>query len=147
MSRLMWKCRNPQAKITVVCGVRSASSLIAATSGTPDEVICRDHDMGMSLCSMYTFHCTTARSFSHSLLQVEIKLRLPDEDAHNRLSEVLSSQLLATHQQENIFFDGANRELSSKKTIVRCRFYDVDKRALLTIKVSILGGLRSGSRT
>ena len=72
------------------------------------------------------------------VVQIEIKLRLPSKDAHSRLAEILHPQLQATHHQENIFFDGGDRELSSKKTIVRCRFYNRNERALLTIKVSLV---------
>ena len=69
-------------------------------------------------------------------MQVEIKLRLGDEKAHDKLAAVLQPRLQATHQQENIFFDGAEQELSQQRTVVRCRFYNIDQRCLLTIKVA-----------
>lgn len=69
------------------------------------------------------------------LLQVEIKLRLPNQEAHDKLEAALKPELQATHQQENIFFDGADKELSQQKVVVRCRFYNTDQRCLLTIKV------------
>ena len=86
-------------------------------------------------------------------MQVEIKLRLADEDQHQRLAEALKPHLRETHNQENLFFDGADQELSSRHIVVRCRFYNTDKRALLTIKVhsgtrhspSKPGGMRNGS--
>ena len=86
-------------------------------------------------------------------MQVEIKLRLADEDQHRRLAEALKPHLRETHDQENFFFDGADQELSSRHTVLRCRFYNIDKRALLTIKVhsrtrrspSETRGLRNGS--
>ena len=68
-------------------------------------------------------------------MQVEIKLRLADGAQHQRLAEALKPHLRETHDQENLFFDGADQELSSRHTVVRCRFYNTDKRALLTIKV------------
>lgn len=83
--------------------------------------------------------CRAAICYSLSLLhvQIEIKLRLQDEGAHRLVAEALKPHLKETHKQENIFFDGSERELSSKKVIVRTRFYNTDKRCLLTIKVVI----------
>jgi hypothetical protein len=37
--------------------------------------------------------------------------------------------------QENYFFDGPGRELNSKRVVLRLRFYDTDKKAVLTLKV------------
>ena len=37
--------------------------------------------------------------------------------------------------QENYFFDGAGQELSSKRVVLRVRFYGGDKKAVLTLKV------------
>lgn len=37
--------------------------------------------------------------------------------------------------QENFFFDGPNKELNSRLVVLRLRFYDTDKKALLTLKV------------
>ena len=47
----------------------------------------------------------------------------------------MSAGLGATHKQENYFFDGPAAELNSKCTVLRLRFYDVDKKAVITIKV------------
>ena len=47
----------------------------------------------------------------------------------------MSAGLGATHKQENYFFDGPASELNSKRTVLRLRFYDVDKKAVITIKV------------
>ncbi len=66
---------------------------------------------------------------------MEIKLRLAGQAAHARAAEALRPAFRETHQQENIFFDGAARELSARRCVMRCRFYNVDKRALLTVKV------------
>lgn len=68
-------------------------------------------------------------------LQVEIKLRLRDQAAHDKVADALKSQLTATHKQENIFFDGSEKELSNQRIIVRTRFYNTDQQCLLTIKV------------
>jgi len=67
--------------------------------------------------------------------QVEIKLRLQDEEAHAKLGKALEPHFRETHKQENIFYDGTEGELSKKRVIVRTRFYNTDKRCLLTIKV------------
>jgi uncharacterized protein YjbK len=37
--------------------------------------------------------------------------------------------------QENYFFDGHAKELNSRFVVLRVRFYDVDKKAVLTLKV------------
>ena len=70
--------------------------------------------------------------------QVEIKLRLADRAAHARVAEALRPAFRETHQQENFFFDGARRELSSQRCVMRCRFYNTNKRALLTVKARCL---------
>lgn len=67
-------------------------------------------------------------------MEVEVKLRLPDSDAHQRLSTVLSQFHLKTHVQENIFFDGANSELSTNLAALRLRFYDLDSHCVLSLK-------------
>lgn len=69
------------------------------------------------------------------LMQVEIKLRLKDEEAHARLAAALKASYRTTHEQENYFFDGSSAELSSARVILRLRFYNFDKKALLTVKV------------
>lgn len=65
---------------------------------------------------------------------MEIKLRLADRAAHARVAEALRPAFRETHHQENFFFDGAQRELSSRRCVMRCRFYNTNKRALLTVK-------------
>lgn len=67
-------------------------------------------------------------------MEVEIKLRLLDEDAHKGLAKALEPHFRETHKQENIFYDGSEGELSKQRVIVRTRFYNTDKRCLLTIK-------------
>lgn len=39
--------------------------------------------------------------------------------------------------QENYFFDGPNKELNSRLVVLRLRFYDKDKKAVLTLKVGL----------
>lgn len=69
-----------------------------------------------------------------SCLQVEIKLRLPSKEAHDAVAMQLKDSFRETHQQENFFFDGVNGELSSQRVVLRCRFYNHDKRAIVTLK-------------
>lgn len=70
-------------------------------------------------------------------MEVEVKLRLPNKAAHDAVAAALvasGNKHIATHEQENFFLDGPNKELSSKMAVLRIRFYDVDKRALVTLK-------------
>ncbi len=69
-------------------------------------------------------------------VQVEIKLRLPNKDAHDRVAHELRSSFRETHNQENFFFDGKNGELSKQRMVLRCSFYNHDKRAIVTLKVT-----------
>ncbi|XP_009400538.2 triphosphate tunnel metalloenzyme 3 [Musa acuminata AAA Group] len=76
-------------------------------------------------------------------MEVEVKLRLPDAGAHQRLSDALVPHHLRTHLQENLFFDGAAGELSSRFAILRIRFYDADSRCVISLKAKarLAGGV------
>ncbi|KAG6491123.1 triphosphate tunnel metalloenzyme 3-like [Zingiber officinale] len=76
-------------------------------------------------------------------MEVEVKLRLPDADGHQRLSDALAPYHLRTHLQENLFFDGAAGELSSRFAVLRIRFYDADARCVISLKAkaSLVGGV------
>lgn len=67
-------------------------------------------------------------------MEVEVKLRLPDCNAHQKLLSVLSPFHTQTLFQENIFFDGPNSELASNLTALRIRFYNQDSRCILSLK-------------
>ena len=67
---------------------------------------------------------------------MEIKLRLPSKEAHDKVAHELRESYRETHQQENYFFDGPNKELSAQRSVLRCRFYNHDQRALVTLKAS-----------
>lgn len=67
-------------------------------------------------------------------MEVEVKLRLPDAASHQKLSDLLAPFHVKTLIQENIFFDGAAAELSSKFAVLRLRFYDLDSRCVLSLK-------------
>lgn len=70
-------------------------------------------------------------------MEVEVKLRLPDKEAHDRVASLLQSSRQAVHHQENYFFDGKEKELSRERAVLRLRFYDQDKKATLTLKVRL----------
>jgi uncharacterized protein YjbK len=63
------------------------------------------------------------------------------------VAAALSSSRTATHAQENFFFDGPSRELSAARAVLRVRFYNTDKRALITLKGQqvLAGGVGRGS--
>ncbi|KAJ4953348.1 hypothetical protein NE237_030180 [Protea cynaroides] len=67
-------------------------------------------------------------------MEVEVKLRLADSASHQKLSDLLKPFHLITHLQENVFFDGASAELSSKLAILRLRFYNSDSRCVVSLK-------------
>ncbi|XP_031479972.1 triphosphate tunnel metalloenzyme 3-like [Nymphaea colorata] len=67
-------------------------------------------------------------------MEVEVKLRIPDADSHQRLASLLSPFHLQTHLQENVFFDGARGELSSSRSVLRLRFYNADSRCVVSLK-------------
>ena len=63
-----------------------------------------------------------------------MKLRLPGSATHQKLSDLLSPFHTKTLFQENVFFDGANGELSSKLAVLRLRFYDENSYCVLSLK-------------
>ncbi|XP_052200591.1 triphosphate tunnel metalloenzyme 3 isoform X2 [Diospyros lotus] len=67
-------------------------------------------------------------------MEVEVKLRLPDNAAHQKLLSVLAPFHRLTHRQHNTFFDGAAAELSSRRAVLRLRFYDDDARCVVSLK-------------
>ncbi|KAL6285999.1 hypothetical protein ACE6H2_010389 [Prunus campanulata] len=67
-------------------------------------------------------------------MEVEVKLRLSDASAHQKLTGLLSPFQVQTLIQENIFFDGSNAELSSNRAILRLRFYDGVSPCVLSLK-------------
>lgn len=68
-----------------------------------------------------------------------MKLRLPDAAAHAALAAALRSGYRCTHDQENYFFDGPQQELSCKRVVLRVRFYDGEKKAVITVKGKQVG--------
>ncbi|KAI5069158.1 hypothetical protein GOP47_0015459 [Adiantum capillus-veneris] len=81
-------------------------------------------------------------------MEVEVKLRLPTAEAHQRVADLLAAYHQVTHLQQNFFFDGENGELSSKKAVMRLRFYGADSRkciASLKGKATIANGISTVS--
>ncbi|KAD4983187.1 hypothetical protein R6Q59_002859 [Mikania micrantha] len=68
-------------------------------------------------------------------MEVEVKLRLPDSAAHQKLSDVLSPYHTKTHLQQNLFFDTPSLSLATNHlAALRLRFYDLDSRSILSLK-------------
>eukprot|EP00897_Mesotaenium_endlicherianum_P008186 jgi/Mesen1/7396/ME000388S06615 len=67
-------------------------------------------------------------------MEVEVKLKLADAVQHGRVAELLTGHHEATYMQQNVFFDGTGQELSSKRVVLRLRFYDEDARCVVTLK-------------
>ncbi len=70
-------------------------------------------------------------------MEVEIKLRLASAATHAKLADALRQHgnYRATLEQENFFFDGPNRELVACRHALRVRFYDGNRKAVITVKV------------
>jgi len=67
-------------------------------------------------------------------MEVEVKIRLPDRAAYDRIAQLLADGLMVTHEQENFFFDSSDGTLESQRVVLRLRFYDVDRKAVITVK-------------
>lgn len=63
-----------------------------------------------------------------------MKLKLPDRESHQKLISILSPFHLKTHCQHNTFFDGAGSELSSRRAVLRLRFYNDDSKCVVSLK-------------
>ncbi|XVF74781.1 hypothetical protein PTKIN_Ptkin13bG0139300 [Pterospermum kingtungense] len=67
-------------------------------------------------------------------MEVEVKLRLPNSNSHQKLSNLLSPFHTKTLLQENIFFDTPNSTLASNYSALRIRFYNLDSYSILSLK-------------
>ncbi|KAK7347130.1 hypothetical protein VNO80_21657 [Phaseolus coccineus] len=67
-------------------------------------------------------------------MEVEVKLRLADANAHRHVTTLLSPFHVVTHRQQNLFFDGAGSELSARRAVLRLRFYGDDERCVVSLK-------------
>lgn len=71
---------------------------------------------------------------SSKTMEVEVKIRLPDKSAFDKLTQLLAPGKKASHAQENYFFDGSNRELEATRSVLRVRFYNNNDKAVITVK-------------
>ena len=71
----------------------------------------------------------------HGALQRRARLLL---SAHiytsYQVASLLQNTHQATHHQENYFFDGASKELSKERAVLRVRFYNQDRKCTITLK-------------
>ncbi|RWR76514.1 triphosphate tunel metalloenzyme 3-like protein isoform X1 [Cinnamomum micranthum f. kanehirae] len=67
-------------------------------------------------------------------MEVEVKLRIPDYAAHQKLSQLLTTFHNKTHLQENVFFDGSESKLSLKRAVLCLRFYDGESLCIVCLK-------------
>ncbi|VFQ77169.1 unnamed protein product [Cuscuta campestris] len=78
-------------------------------------------------------------------MEIEVKLRLPDADSHGKLLSILAPFHIQTHHQRNTFFDGAAAELSSRRAVLRLRFYEQSQtpRCVVSLKekAELVGGV------
>lgn len=90
----------------------------------------------MVMCAAARRSCHPCASL-HNLqckLQVEVKLRLADKEAHDKLVTLLAQDQTHLYRQENLFYDGSNRELSSQRTVLRVRWFNDDEKVVITVK-------------
>lgn len=75
-----------------------------------------------------------------------MKLKLPSPKAHEKVASLLKQFHEITHMQENFFFDGTYQELSSKRSVLRLRFYNGDGKCVVTYKGNavIVSGISRG---
>lgn len=66
--------------------------------------------------------------------QVEVKLRLADKAAHDKVVDLLQASQTHLYEQRNTFFDGANKELSSQRTVLRVRWFNGEEKVVITVK-------------
>lgn len=54
------------------------------------------------------------------------------------MAEALKDFYIETHDQENFFYEGSEKELNKARVSLRTRFYGGDKKCVITMKVTIL---------
>ena len=67
-------------------------------------------------------------------MQVEVKLRLADQAAHDTMVDLLKADQTHLYRQHNLFYDGPKRELSSQRTVLRVRWFNDDEKVVITVK-------------
>ena len=51
------------------------------------------------------------------------------------MAEALKDSYIETHDQENFFYEGSEKELNKARVSLRTRFYGGDKKCVITMKV------------
>lgn len=51
------------------------------------------------------------------------------------MAEALKDFYIETHDQENFFYEGSEKELNKARVSLRTRFYGGDKKCVITMKV------------
>ena len=74
-------------------------------------------------------------------MQVEIKLRLPDKAAHDKVADALKDSYIETHDQETFFYEGSEKELDKAKVSLRTRFFGGNKKCVITMKVIAIAAI------
>lgn len=65
-------------------------------------------------------------------MEVEVKLRINDAASYDVLNRSLVQCFKRSHEQENYFF--TNDAMTAARCVLRVRFYDGDKKAVITVK-------------
>ena len=65
-------------------------------------------------------------------------MRLTSQSGHDLLVDLLSDSIKKVYEQENVFFDGMEGDLSRKRCVMRLRFFNVDEKAVLTVRGKML---------
>ncbi|KAM2068724.1 hypothetical protein PS2_000339 [Malus domestica] len=93
--------------------------LFSLIYSTPME----DMKVNVPVCSSIS---NAAESAAHIIRQVTPgeSLNLQPNAVHNQVTTLLAPFLVATHRQENLFFDGSKAELSAHRAVLRLRFSD-----------------------
>ncbi|KAI3673730.1 hypothetical protein L6452_39858 [Arctium lappa] len=92
------------------------------------------HSIKLSLPRLSSFSSQLTHTTT-TAMEIEVKLRLPDSAAHQKLSDVLSPHHTKTHLQQNLFFDTPTLTLATDHlAALRLRFHDLDSHSLLTLK-------------
>ena len=60
---------------------------------------------------------------------------MPDKAAHDKVAAALKDSYIETHDQENFFYEGSEKELDKAKVSLRTRFYGGNKKCVITMKV------------
>ncbi|KAK4266366.1 hypothetical protein QN277_027303 [Acacia crassicarpa] len=71
-------------------------------------------------------------------MEVEVKLRLENAEAHRMVTTSLAPFHIITHHQENLFFDGVAEELSSRHVVLQIRFYNDNARCVVSLKAKVV---------